>query len=298
MSLHFSVRDVVYTPGEDSVKVVVETDIPCYLICRQTSEAPRIHKKPVLRRGLWLNDDVRFCFTVFTDHEQEEPGDTLIHTFIKTGWPYCSTRWLYFWATIDGEACASTSAIFPYHNTYKVPPFPEPSRYAWNRLFTQYGAFVARAAGTGLATTFHIIDTPTTAYQIYLFSRNNDSVSVKVSLHEVDAWNKPIGDPLAEDWINLFHGVEDGGDGADEIVYRQTATLLYNCTPNTNYALVSMTLTNTAQWWVNFRRQGWIGDEDEGSENHIIEHYSQDAGESWIVFPPSHQNYEAWGFHF
>ncbi|MBA7566888.1 hypothetical protein ES708_08587 [subsurface metagenome] len=205
---------------------------------------------------------------------------------------------MYFWATIAGEVCVSTSAIFRYHNTYEVPPLPEPERYAWNRLFTRYGAIVARAAGTGLATTFHIVDIPTTAYQIYLFSRNNDNVSVKVSLYAVDAQNKPTGDPLAEKWINLLHGVEDGGDGATDKVYRQTVTMLYNYTPNTNYALVSMTLTNSAEWWINFRRLGWIGDEDEGSENHIIEHYTQDAGESWIVFPPSHQNYEAWGLHF
>lgn len=298
MQEHFSVRDVVFTPTDTGVQVVVETDVPCRLVCRQTDTRPQIHKKPVLRRGEWLADDVRFCFVVYTDHEQEEPGDTLIHTFIKEPWAPCATKYMYFWATIAGEVCVSTSAIFKHHNPVIPPVPPEPIRYAWNRLFTHYGAFVARAAGTGLAATFHTPDTPTTAFQIYLFSRNNDSVSVKVSLYEVDAENKPTGDPLAEKWINLFHGVEDGGDGANDRVYRQTVTFLYNYTPNTNYALVSMTLTNSAQWWINFRRLGWIGDEDEGTENQVIEHYTQDAGESWIVFPPSHQNYEAWGYQF
>ncbi len=298
MSLHFSVRDVVYTPGEDSVKVVVETDIPCYLICRQTSEAPRIHKKPVLRRGEWLADDVRFCFTIFTDHYQEEAVEGLIHTFIKTAWPPCSTRWLYFWATIDGEVCASTSTIFRYHNAYEAPPLPPLTRYAFNRLFTNTGSFIARAAGQGLAATFHTPDAVTWSHRFHLFSRNRENVSVMLSLYEVDVNNKPTGPSLGFVIYNLENGVEDGGDGAVNPVYRHIVTIPYIYAAGTNYALVSMTLTNSAQWWINFRRQGWIGDQDEGTLNNVCEHYSQDGGSSWIPFPPSHQNYECWGYEF
>lgn len=298
MQPHFSVRDVIYTPSEDSVKIVVETDVPCYLICRQTSEAPRIHKKPVLRRGEWLADDVRFCFVVFQDHYQEEAEEGLIHTFIKPDWPPCTTRWLYFWATINGEPCASTSAIFQYHNTYEVPPLPELTRYAYNRLFTQYGSFIARSAGTGIAFTFHTPITPTWSHRFHFFSRNRENVSVMFSLHRVDDDNKPTGPSLGFVIYNLENGVEDGGDGAVNPVYRHIITLPYIYTPDTNYALVSMTLTNSAQWWINFRRLGWIGDKDEGSRNNVCCHYSQDGGATWVLFPPSHQNYECWGYEF
>ena len=245
---------------------------------------------------MWLADDVRFCFTVFTDHYQEEAVEGKIHTFIKTDWLPCTTRWLYFWATIDGEPCASTSAIFQYHNIYEVPPLPELSRYAFNRLFTTTGSFIARAAGQGLAATFHIGAGTTWAHQYHLFSLNRENVSVMVSLYRVDDDNKPTGASMGFVIYNLENGVEDGGNGSTFRVYRHTITLPFIYAPDRNYALVSMTLTNSAQWWINFRRQGWIGDEDEGTLNNVIEHYSQDGGASWIVFPPSHQNYEAWGY--
>jgi len=140
--LHFSVRDVTFTPTDTGVEVVVKTDVPCRLICRQTSTVPQIHKKPVLRRGEWLADDVRFCFVVYTDHEQEEPGDTLIHTFIKEPWAPCTTKWMYFWATIAGEVCVSTSAIFTHHNPVPIPghyhPYtiwaPDGSIYLWSAI--------------------------------------------------------------------------------------------------------------------------------------------------------------------
>ena len=297
MPNHFSVRDVIFTPTDTGVKVVVETDVLCRLICRQTSTVPQIHKKPVLRRGVWLNDDVRFCFVAYSDHEQEEAGDTLIHTFIKEPWTPCTTKWMYFWATIDGEVCVSTSAMFAHHNP--VPPYVPPVlvRYAWSRLFTHYGSFIARAAGTGIAATFHITETPTWADKFHLFSRNRENVSVMVSLYEADDDNKPTGPSLGFVVYNLENGVEDGGDGATDRVYRHIVTIPYIYTPGKNYALVSMTLTNSAQWWINFRRQDWIGDEDEGTENNVCCHYSQDAGASWILFPPSHQNYEYWGTH-
>lgn len=298
MQPHFSVRDVLYTPSQDSVKIIVETDVPCYLICRQTSEAPHIHKKPVLRRGEWLADDVRFCFTIFTDHYQEEAEEGKIHTFTKPDWPPCTTRWLYFWATIDGEPCVSTSTIFQYHNTYEVPPLPELTRYARSRPFNQYGAFIARAAGQGLAAIFHTPDTLTWSHRFHLFSRNRENVSVMISLYEVDGDNKPTGPSLGFVVYNLENGVEDGGDGAINPVYRHIITLPYIYAPDTNYALVSMTLTNSAQWWITFRNLGWIGDKDESTLRNVDEFYTQDGGASWIHFPPSHQTHECWGYEF
>ncbi|MBU2072712.1 MAG: hypothetical protein KKA68_20965 [Gammaproteobacteria bacterium] len=74
---------------------------------------------------MWLNDDVRFCFTVFEDNEQYETGDTLIHTFWKTSWDVCTTKWCYFFASISGLFSVSTSPIFEYHND-GVDPVPVP----------------------------------------------------------------------------------------------------------------------------------------------------------------------------
>lgn len=64
--------------------------------------------------------DLRFCFTVYADIEQEEAGDTLEHTFIVRTWPVPQTRYFYLIGTIDEVPSPSTSNIFTYH----FPPKP------------------------------------------------------------------------------------------------------------------------------------------------------------------------------
>lgn len=126
MPPHISVRDINFTPSTEGVRIIVITDIPCHLFCRLTTEKPLIHKKAVIIRGLAMQDDVRFCFTVFEDNEQFETGDTLIHTFWKTAWQPCATKWLYLWGYVAGIISPSTSAIFKYHNTGEAPvPVPD-----------------------------------------------------------------------------------------------------------------------------------------------------------------------------
>lgn len=125
MTCHISFQSVTFTPSDTGVRIVVITDVPCHIFCRLTLQNPRIHKKAVLRRGLWLNDDVRFCFTVYEDNEQHEDGDTLIHTFWKENWDICTTKWCYFWGQIGAEIAVSTSPLFKYHND-GVSPVPSP----------------------------------------------------------------------------------------------------------------------------------------------------------------------------
>lgn len=69
--------------------------------------------------------ELRFCFTVYEDNEQEEAGDTLTHTFIKPAWSYCTTKYFYLWGKVSGVTCVSTSPPFHYHNTYEAPAFLE-----------------------------------------------------------------------------------------------------------------------------------------------------------------------------
>ncbi len=127
MPCRISIRDVTFTPSTDGVRIVVETDVPCILYCRLSEKEPWIHKKPSLRRGVQFAEDVRFCFTVFEDNEQHEQTETYFHTFWKPSWPVCKTKWLYFWGTISGDTCISTSPIFKYHND-GVSPVPAPDK--------------------------------------------------------------------------------------------------------------------------------------------------------------------------
>lgn len=56
----------------------------------------------------------RYCFTSFTDVEQEEAGDTTSHTFLIAPWIVGEKRWYYFLGTISGVESKSRSALFEY----------------------------------------------------------------------------------------------------------------------------------------------------------------------------------------
>lgn len=108
---------------DDGFKLTLHTDVPCHCYCRMTTTPPRKHVKPVMTRGLRTTGDIRFCFVVYEDNEQEEEGDTLIHTFLKPNWPVCETRWFYFVGVAYGDTSESETAIFKFH--FPAPP-PEP----------------------------------------------------------------------------------------------------------------------------------------------------------------------------
>ena len=118
----FSVRDIQHEITADGVKLIVTTDVPCHLTMRWTFEKPRTHKDPVLRRGVYFPEKVRFCFVEYHDNEQQEAGDTLIHTFIKEPWAVCETRYYYFWGTVAGVLSPSESPLFSYHRIYVPVP--------------------------------------------------------------------------------------------------------------------------------------------------------------------------------
>jgi len=141
---YISVRDIQTEYIWDGFKLTLITDVPSHLFMRWSINPPRIHDKPVYRRGIFMHGDRYFCFTVYQDNEQEEAGDTLVHTFIKHDWPHCSTRYFYFWGEVSGVACQSTTAIFKLHfEKEKAPPKPE-VMYTFNSIEPQF-----RSPGTG-----------------------------------------------------------------------------------------------------------------------------------------------------
>jgi len=77
----------------------------------------------LIRRGISLPYATRWCFVNFEENEQEEIGDTLIHTFIKPNWPICETRYFYFLGTKQAEEQPSASPIFKHHHAEYIPPY-------------------------------------------------------------------------------------------------------------------------------------------------------------------------------
>lgn len=113
----FAVLSIAYDDGAEGIRIRCTTDVACHLFCRISTKPPRKHRIPVIVRGYPLRDDYRWCFTVYHDNEQEEDGDTPVHSFIKVPWPFCETRYFYFWGTVAGVVSPSTSPLFKKHRS-------------------------------------------------------------------------------------------------------------------------------------------------------------------------------------
>ncbi len=119
---HWALLDLKYYFMVDGFKLIATTDMPCHLYCRMTTTPPRKHVLPSPRRGIYLQGDIRFCFVVYEDNEQDEAGDSITHTWYKTSWPVCETRYFYFVGTQGGTPSVSETAIFKLHFTGMPPP--------------------------------------------------------------------------------------------------------------------------------------------------------------------------------
>lgn len=97
---------------------------------RWTYFTPKITRIPRDDRGLKTLSDYHYCFVIYRDNEQEEPGDTTIHTFTKEPWANCETRWFYFHGTIGDVGSPSTSAYFKYHRL-ALPPVEPILKFDW-----------------------------------------------------------------------------------------------------------------------------------------------------------------------
>jgi len=121
--LHFAVTYFHVINTQLGCIVECYTNNPCHLWMRWTSIVPQKHINPVVRRGATVGTYIDQCFVVYEDNEQQEPGDTIIHTFLKEPWPPCTERWFYFWGTVAVQLSPSVSAIF-YHHRICVPVEP------------------------------------------------------------------------------------------------------------------------------------------------------------------------------
>jgi len=174
---NWALLDLKYEYLDDGYKIVAYTDTPVHLYCRMTTTKPEKHPEPVLRRGTLLRNDVRFCFVVYEDNEQKEPGDTLVHTFLKPAWPVCETRYFYFLGTIGGQASKSDTAIFVFH--FPAPP-PEPPPLVESTLYP-------RADGGWYSCKISPL-TPTTHWDKVRYAADGKCVWNDVAIEKDDAY--------------------------------------------------------------------------------------------------------------
>jgi len=129
---HWYMSDISQQKVSGGFDIRVTTDVACHLWLRYTGVIPVQHRKPTLRRGLFVSWDYRQCFVAYKDIEQIQDGDTLFHNFTWLSWYHCLWRWFYFWGLISDVVSKSTSPIFSKH--YSEPVYPTEYIEYWTWL--------------------------------------------------------------------------------------------------------------------------------------------------------------------
>ena len=211
---HFALLDLKYEYLEDGYKLIAYTDVPCHLYCRMTLTPPRKHVLPSPRRGTYLTGDVRFCFVVYEDNEQDEAGDTLIHTFYKHPWPYCQHRWFYFVATQGTTTSVSETCIFHFHFPAPPPAPPAPLTklfiaQANNRsMNATHGSFNLAWAGANLSILpFH--DAP--SYLLYVWTHETVSWWIRRSWLTFDTTSLISTAKIQSAYVHVFVTAKNTG---------------------------------------------------------------------------------------
>lgn len=118
---HFAVLTISYFHLASSIFIVTNTNNPCHLTLYYTDKEPVRHPTSVVKRGLALPWGAYWCFVAWNTVEQQEAGDTLIHTFEVPDWSYCQIKWFTFRGTVASELSPSVSALLKHHHPGVIP---------------------------------------------------------------------------------------------------------------------------------------------------------------------------------
>lgn len=94
--------------------IVVTTNVECHLTCRYTYKPLLVHNSANTARGVRVLDNPDYCFTSFREVEQDQAGDTTIHTFSFGEFGQGEERWWVFVGSIAGVVSVSQSPVFNY----------------------------------------------------------------------------------------------------------------------------------------------------------------------------------------
>ena len=139
---HFAVLEVSYLHKPTSIVITCRTNNPCHLTLYYTEKEPVRHATSLVKRGLAVPWGAYFCFVAWDSVEQQEAGDTYIHTFEVPDWSYCQTKWFTFRGTVAEVLSPSVTALLKHHH----PGIPVVK------------AFIARTSDGDIRTPTHIYD--------------------------------------------------------------------------------------------------------------------------------------------
>jgi len=150
-----------HSPLYNAWCVLATTDAPCHLWLRWTTWQPRRHPRARVLRGLPVIGDVYYCFVGYYDIEQQQDGDTLVHSFCVPWLPSMALIHYYLHGTIAGVPAPSNSPI----NQLSSPPVQPILNYSfeawdpegWNP--DNWSLFmICRWAGTTYQSNQHVVD--------------------------------------------------------------------------------------------------------------------------------------------
>jgi len=278
---HWALKDIQQTITKTGVEIKVWTFQLCHLWFRWTHTHPQEHLTPRILRGVAIYSDKRFCFVNYHDNEQEEGGDTYVHTFTKEPWEYCETRWFYFHGRVDNLRSPSTSAIFKKHRTPPPSPF----------LFQHH--IIGDTFGVGIKDRFWYA-------QSFKPSFTHKVVKVKLKLYRetlpgiftvgikaTDAALLPTGEDLCT-------GISNGNTLTPDIPGEWREILLgdgANLTVDTLYAIVVRCPDAPLNHWVVWRIDQTAPLYDRG-----FLHESFNSGRTWDRREDLDFMFEEWGF--
>ncbi|MBA7580118.1 hypothetical protein ES708_22009 [subsurface metagenome] len=113
---HFAVLEVSYLHKPTSIIITCRTNNPCHLTLYYTEKEPVRHATSLVKRGLAVPWGAYFCFVAWNSVEQQEAGDTLIHTFEVPDWSYCQVKWFTFRGTVSEVLSPSVTALLKHHH--------------------------------------------------------------------------------------------------------------------------------------------------------------------------------------
>jgi hypothetical protein len=221
---------------------------------------------------------VYYCFVSWQSVEQQEAGDTLIHTFEVTPWVFCETKWFAFRGTVAGELSPSVSPIFHHHH-----PGPDPTRFEHYIINDDDEKAIFDRHWRGQSFT------PSTAHNItsvrLLLRRVLLPGEVTVSIRAT-AFSVPTGPDLCSGTIDGNTLTTDGAGEWKEIIF-DTQTLLL---ASTMYAIVIRAIDGDDNNNLRWR-------DDNSSPTYLLGWYltSASSGARWDRWRETDMMFEEWG---
>lgn len=275
---NFAVLEINYLHLTNAILIRNTTNNPCHLTCYYTDKKPGRHKTSRTDRGLTLPWGAYFCFVAWQSVEQNEPGDTLSHTFEIPDWTFCQTKWFVFRGTINGELSPSVSPVFEHHHI-GIPVIFE---YYNTGGDTTYGT---NSATSWLGQTF----TPSISHNIksvkLLLNRRRTPGIITVSIRETDVNGKPTGS-------DLCLGTTNGDTLPTTLPYEWREITLgagHTLLTGIKYAIVVRVLNPSGDWI------GWRTDRSSPTYTGGDYCFSLNSGTTWTLDTGKDRLFEEWG---